>query len=42
MIKDPYAQVAFINQSQQTEVIQKTLCPTWNQVNSKENFQSID
>ncbi len=30
---DPYAQIAFINQSQRTEVIQKTLCPTWDQVN---------
>ncbi|CAF1161705.1 unnamed protein product [Rotaria sp. Silwood1] len=28
---DPYAQIGFINQSQRTEVIQKTLCPTWDQ-----------
>ncbi|CAF4740059.1 unnamed protein product, partial [Rotaria sp. Silwood2] len=27
----PYAQIGFINQSQRTEVIQKTLCPTWDQ-----------
>jgi Ca2+-dependent lipid-binding protein len=31
---DPFAQIGFINQSQRTEVIQKTLCPTWDQVNS--------
>ena len=29
---DPYAQIGFINQSQRTEVIQKTLCPSWDQV----------
>ncbi|CAF3639300.1 unnamed protein product [Adineta steineri] len=28
---DPYAQIGFINQSQRTEIIQKTLCPTWDQ-----------
>ncbi|CAF0934963.1 unnamed protein product [Rotaria sordida] len=28
---DPYAQIGFINQSQRTEVIQKSLCPTWDQ-----------
>ena len=31
---DPYAQVGFINQSQRTEILHKTLCPTWDQVNS--------
>lgn len=31
---DPYAQIAFVNQSQRTEVIQKTLCPIWDQVYS--------
>jgi len=31
---DPFAQIGFINQSQRTEVIQKTLCPTWDQVRS--------
>ncbi|CAF2070112.1 unnamed protein product [Rotaria magnacalcarata] len=30
---DPYAQIGFINQSQRTETIQKTLCPTWDQGN---------
>ncbi|UJR29942.1 hypothetical protein I4U23_017489 [Adineta vaga] len=28
---DPYAQIGFINQSQRSEIIQKTLCPTWDQ-----------
>ncbi|CAF1425575.1 unnamed protein product [Adineta ricciae] len=28
---DPFAQIAFINQSQRTEVIEKSLCPTWDQ-----------
>lgn len=31
---DPYAQIGFINQSQRTEIIQRTLCPTWDQVNT--------
>jgi hypothetical protein len=35
---DPFAQVGFINQSQRTEVIQKSLCPTWDQVNSVSSF----
>jgi hypothetical protein len=29
---DPYAQIGFINQSQRTEVIPQSLCPTWDQV----------
>jgi hypothetical protein len=29
---DPFAQIGFINQSQRTEVIEKSLCPTWDQV----------
>ena len=33
---DPYAQIGFINQSQRTEVIQKTLCPTWDEVRREE------
>ncbi|CAF3822313.1 unnamed protein product [Adineta steineri] len=28
---DPFAQIGFINQSQRTEVIEKSLCPTWDQ-----------
>ncbi|CAF4514045.1 unnamed protein product [Rotaria socialis] len=28
---DPYAQIGFINQSQRTDIIQRTLCPTWDQ-----------
>ncbi|CAF3351203.1 unnamed protein product [Rotaria sp. Silwood1] len=28
---DPYAQIGFINQSQRTEIIQQSLCPTWDQ-----------
>ncbi|CAF0790229.1 unnamed protein product, partial [Didymodactylos carnosus] len=28
---DPFAQVGFVNQSQKTEIINKTLCPTWDQ-----------
>jgi dysferlin len=35
---DPFAQIGFINQSQRTEVIQKTLCPTWDQVNRNKFF----
>ena len=31
---DPFAQIGFINQSQRTEVIEKTLCPTWDQVSA--------
>lgn len=40
---DPFAQVAFINQSQTTEVIQKSLCPTWDQVclDSRSNERNI-
>ncbi|EDO27912.1 predicted protein, partial [Nematostella vectensis] len=30
-MNDPYVRVAFANQSQMTEVKQKTLCPTWDQ-----------
>jgi len=28
---DPFARVAFLNYSQSTEKIDKTLCPTWDQ-----------
>ena len=35
---DPFAQIGFINQSQRTEIIQKTLCPTWDQVHFNQYF----
>jgi len=28
---DPFARVAFLNYSQSTETVPKTLCPTWDQ-----------
>jgi len=28
---DPFARVAFLNYSQATEMVEKTLCPTWDQ-----------
>ena len=28
---DPYARVSLLNYSQTTEIIEKTLCPTWDQ-----------
>jgi len=28
---DPFARVAFLNYSQATEKVEKTLCPTWDQ-----------
>ncbi len=28
---DPFARVVFLNQSQVTEKLEKTLCPTWDQ-----------
>ena len=30
-ISDPFARVAFVNQSAVTEKVEKTLCPTWDQ-----------
>jgi len=30
-ISDPFARVAFLNYSQATEMVEKTLCPTWDQ-----------
>lgn len=30
-LSDPYARVVFLNQSQSTERIDQTLCPTWDQ-----------
>ena len=30
-LSDPYAVVSFVNSSQKTHTINKTLCPTWNQ-----------
>ena len=31
MIVDPFARIAFLGQSQVTEKLDKTLCPTWDQ-----------
>ena len=30
-ISDPFARVSFVNQSQKTEKVMKTVCPTWDQ-----------
>ena len=31
VIPDPFARVIFLNQSDSTEKLEKTLCPTWDQ-----------
>ena len=31
VIPDPFARVIFLNQSDATEKLEKTLCPTWDQ-----------
>ena len=28
---DPFARVSFVNQSQKTDKVMKTVCPTWDQ-----------
>ena len=30
-LSDPFARVAFLNQSNVTETLEKSLCPTWDQ-----------
>jgi hypothetical protein len=31
VLLDPFARVTFMNQSQATERLEKTICPTWDQ-----------
>lgn len=36
-ISDPYVRVSFVTQSQVSEIIHRTLCPTWDQTLIFEN-----
>lgn len=38
-VADPFVRVSFLNYSQTTEIIEKTLCPTWDQTLILENVE---
>lgn len=38
-VADPFVRVSFLNYSQTTEIIEKTLCPTWDQTLIMENIE---